>query len=539
MVLEARRIVDQDMIVTTTTTNTVTRDIENDINTDSMKELYNRFSYDDAAQYVYGMEYNAWKQLHMKPTTAEQLQKYQASMPLHAKHDTELLQPRISTNTNQTTATNASHATTGTGTRTVVSSTEEKETEDTKDVAVVENVTPTTATTTTSAVIDDPIHTDSSFATVVTTTDGVVVTAKTVPSSSASNVVVTTTIPTTTSSTLSSSLVDNAAIAETKQNDPTPTRNTFHSNVCCVDMDDDDDDIPDRMMGANDTTTCTETANATTATTRSNRNDATIETTTTVMEKTIPLTASSATENQCPNMKPMIDIPDMMSYRNGQFPVIAIVTISDRAYAGIYPDQSGPMIADTIRSVPGIPSDLQFIMNMIVPDDMAAIQAKIRTICDNGSQISVDCIITTGGTGFGIRDVTPEATREIVTYELMNFISFILSTTVYTTNTTTHIPVTKSSSPFASPNHKKKNNSILNPIYTASLLSRGVVGVISSSSSPTSSSILETICDHHTLIVNLPGSPTAIQEMLPIILPYILHIIVELQHVTPDILHIG
>ena len=73
MVLEARRIVDQDMIVTTTT-NTVTRDIENDINHDSMKELYNRFSYDDAAQYVYGMEYNAWKQLHMKPTTAEQLQ---------------------------------------------------------------------------------------------------------------------------------------------------------------------------------------------------------------------------------------------------------------------------------------------------------------------------------------------------------------------------------------------------------------------------------------------------------------------------------
>lgn len=71
-------------------------------------------------------------------------------------------------------------------------------------------------------------------------------------------------------------------------------------------------------------------------------------------------------------------------YRNEQFPVIAIVTISDRAYAGIYPDQSGPMIANTIRSVPGIPSDLQFIMNMIVPDDMAAIEAKIRTICDNG-----------------------------------------------------------------------------------------------------------------------------------------------------------
>jgi molybdenum cofactor synthesis domain-containing protein len=568
MVLEARRIVDQDLMMSTNhvavggNSNT-DRLLDHDDVSQNCIDLYNRFSYDDAAQYVYGMEYSAWKQLHMKPTTAEQLQKYQASLPLHAKHDTELLQPRT---TVVVVATSPVTAVATTSPATATMGTSDVTTTTTTNVAptrMEENIsaspTPTTPMTSDApptiavpspnddvGIKDIPVEETEAIpiAAMSTTTihpvaisNDVVAVTRLETESTTTNLDTTTTTNSTTTAaaTAAATAAVNTTTTSTSNSknatDTTATKPvTFHSNVCCVDIDDDndEDDIQDMMDPYSITATTTTTAVAAAKNTSTNH------------------TVDDTTTNEKPStihqslIQPMIDIPEMIAYRNEQFPVIAIVTISDRAYAGIYPDQSGPMIADTIRSVPGIPSDLQFIMNMIVPDDMAAIQAKIRTICNNGSDIRVDCIITTGGTGFGIRDVTPEATREIITYELINFIPFILSSGTITTTTTTTTTTTNTQSLLSpSPNRIEKNKSIHNPIYTASLLSRGVVGVISSSSSSTSSSLLETICDHHTLIVNLPGSPTAIQEMLPILLPYLLHMIVELQHVTPDILHIG
>ena len=574
MVLEARRIVDEDLIIgdADTATTPLSSDINNNNDTRATIERYNRFSYDDAARHVYGMDYATWKQRHMKATTAEQLQKYQASIPLHAKHDATLLQPRtndISTTTTTTTgnatSTNITSPTTNTLPQNHV----------TDPVAALE--TPATTNDMTVTTLDnggDEMVNDISndHKSVAATSD--IIPAVT-PSGTGEATRTAIAMLTETDPGMTATATATTHVTSTDINNNTTPKTTFHSNVCCVDLNDEDDDdiqmmansqtaaATTTMMTRENVTSTTTTSNATNGTTIPNveitstelATNSSVPTTTSVAATTVtanPMGSKSQPTNPhspVPKSIAKVQVPDMKSYRNQQFPVLAIVTISDRAYAGIYSDRSGPMIANTIRSVPNIPNDLQFIQNMIVPDDMAAIQAKIRTICDNGSDVRVDCIITTGGTGFGVRDVTPEATREVISYEMINFISYILSitggdtTTMASASSQAAALSLSSSSPLNIYTDSKADEDIMkgdtsNPIHKASLLSRGVVGVISSSST-TSSSMLEAICDHHTLIVNLPGSPTAIQEMLPILLPYILHIIVELQHITPDILHIG
>jgi molybdopterin adenylyltransferase len=312
MVLEARRMVDAN--VTTISPRTV--------------EALNSFGYDDAAQWVYGMEYEQWKQRHMKPTTAEQLQNFNDSRSIHAQHDTTLLQQR----------------------------------------------------------------------------------SEWVPSDT-----VVPTVP-------------------------------LSSNVCCVDV---DPVATDSIVPAPDPPTLP------------------------------PLSNTSAYY-----VPPAI--PSLSLFRNEQFPVTAILTVSDRAYAGVYPDEGGPAVATAIRSVAGVPSDLDFVMVM-VPDDAAAIQAKLQTLADQG----VDLIWTTGGTGLAPRDVTPEATAEVVDYELSSLVAFCMT--------------------------------LCAERYPHQTLSRGTAGILNS----------------QTVVCNLPGHPKSIAEMMPIVLPLILHVVADVQHVTPEILHIG
>ena len=92
---------------------------------------------------------------------------------------------------------------------------------------------------------------------------------------------------------------------------------------------------------------------------------------------------------------------------------VGIVTISDRASAGTYQDESGPALE---RAVGGRGWKLK--AKRIVPDDMAQIQTAILELVDHEG---CALVLTTGGTGVAPRDVTPEAVRVIATKELPGF----------------------------------------------------------------------------------------------------------------------
>jgi molybdopterin adenylyltransferase len=89
-----------------------------------------------------------------------------------------------------------------------------------------------------------------------------------------------------------------------------------------------------------------------------------------------------------------------------------IITISDRAAAGVYEDLGGPALKEAAGKL-----GWEVVAERLVPDDLKAIQEAIRT------QIAAGChlILTTGGTGIGPRDVTPEAVREMAVRELPGF----------------------------------------------------------------------------------------------------------------------
>ena len=149
---------------------------------------------------------------------------------------------------------------------------------------------------------------------------------------------------------------------------------------------------------------------------------------------------------------------------------VGIMTISDRAYRGEYEDESGPLIRRIIEErLPGA----HVALTSVVPDDFRFIKAGLRQWCD---EAQLDLILTTGGTGFGPRDVTPEATRAIIEREAPGLAEAMRAASLRVT-------------PHA-------------------MLSRAVAGIRG-----------------HTLIINLPGSPKAVQENLEVILPALPHAI--------------
>jgi molybdenum cofactor synthesis domain-containing protein len=143
-----------------------------------------------------------------------------------------------------------------------------------------------------------------------------------------------------------------------------------------------------------------------------------------------------------------------------------ILTLSDRSASGERTDLSGPTLADLIRA-----ENWSVVEQAILPDDESAIRAKLADWADNGK---FDVILTTGGTGFALRDVTPEATRAVIQRdapglaETMRFESL-----------------------------KKTPHA---------MLSRAVSGIRG-----------------RTLIVNLPGSPKGALENLQTIVPVLPH----------------
>lgn len=91
---------------------------------------------------------------------------------------------------------------------------------------------------------------------------------------------------------------------------------------------------------------------------------------------------------------------------------VGIITISDRASAGDYEDLGGPALKEVAKK-----TGWQILAEAIVPDEMTRIQETIRSFAQQGCGL----ILTTGGTGIGPRDVTPEAIRAIMRVELPGF----------------------------------------------------------------------------------------------------------------------
>jgi molybdopterin adenylyltransferase len=145
---------------------------------------------------------------------------------------------------------------------------------------------------------------------------------------------------------------------------------------------------------------------------------------------------------------------------------IGRITISDRASAGVYEDRSGPEIENVLREFLG--QNVTF-ESLIVPDEVPLISAALKKFAD---EAKCDMVITTGGTGIAARDVTPEATRPVLEKELPGF-------------------------------GEAMRMQSLAKVKTA-ILSRATAGTRGK-----------------TLIVNLPGKPTAVRECLEILAPAI------------------
>jgi molybdopterin adenylyltransferase len=145
---------------------------------------------------------------------------------------------------------------------------------------------------------------------------------------------------------------------------------------------------------------------------------------------------------------------------------IGRVTASDRASSGLYEDRSGPEIERMMREVFGERAAFEA---RVVPDDLERIAAALRELADVHR---CDLVVTTGGTGVGPRDVTPEATLQVLEKQLPGFGEIMRVQS------------------FAK-------------VRTA-ILSRAVAGVRG-----------------RCLIVNLPGKPSAVRECLEILGPAI------------------
>ena len=153
----------------------------------------------------------------------------------------------------------------------------------------------------------------------------------------------------------------------------------------------------------------------------------------------------------------------------------AVITISDSRSAGRAVDTAGPATAECLTSI-----GLTVIEQRIVPDEAAQIASAVKSLIN---QVAV--IATTGGTGIGPRDVTPEAIRPLFDRELPGFGE------IMRTGSFTQTPL--------------------------SIISRGGAGVAGS-----------------TLIVMLPGSPKGVRECLTLIGPAIKHILKVLTSPSVD-----
>jgi molybdopterin adenylyltransferase len=138
---------------------------------------------------------------------------------------------------------------------------------------------------------------------------------------------------------------------------------------------------------------------------------------------------------------------------------VALLVLSDKASSGQRKDDCTAIMRA------GLPTGCKVVLETILPDDRASIEALLRDICDGGN---ADCVLTSGGTGLGLRDVTPQATQAVADYEVPGLAEAMRAASLATVPT--------------------------------AMLSRAVA-----------------VVRRRTLIVNLPGSPKGVAETLAVI----------------------
>jgi len=145
---------------------------------------------------------------------------------------------------------------------------------------------------------------------------------------------------------------------------------------------------------------------------------------------------------------------------------IGVLTVSDRGAAGEYEDRSGPLAVELVMAATGWAAERY----AVIPDEFETIAATLREWCAAGLEL----VLTTGGTGFAPRDVTPEATRAVIDRDAPGIAEALRAESLKVTR--------------------------------HAMLSRAVAGFRGG-----------------TLIVNLPGNPKAVRENLAILLPVLPH----------------
>lgn len=145
---------------------------------------------------------------------------------------------------------------------------------------------------------------------------------------------------------------------------------------------------------------------------------------------------------------------------------VGIITASDKGSAGQREDLSGEVIKELVSA-----AGYQVVSHKILPDDMQALSQEMIRLAD---EVQVELILTTGGTGFSQRDITPEATKQVIEREVPGI-----------------------------PEAMRAYSLQLTP---KAMLSRATAGIRKKS-----------------LIINLPGSPKAVRETLSYILPPVHH----------------
>ena len=154
----------------------------------------------------------------------------------------------------------------------------------------------------------------------------------------------------------------------------------------------------------------------------------------------------------------------------------AVLTVSDRSWRGERPDASGPALIEMVKR-----QGWEVVRQSILPDDLTMLSEFLASWCDRGD---VDVILTTGGTGFAPRDVTPEATRAVIERDAPGLAEAMRAASA-------------AKSPHA-------------------MLSRAVTGIRGKA-----------------LIINLPGSPKAAVENFQVVMPALEHA-VKLLREDPD-----
>lgn len=153
----------------------------------------------------------------------------------------------------------------------------------------------------------------------------------------------------------------------------------------------------------------------------------------------------------------------------------AVITLSDKGSRGEREDLSGPAIGVIIKTI-----DAEVVFYEVIPDEKDLIKERLIYYADK-----VDLILTTGGTGLSPRDVTPEATLEVIGREIPGIAEAMRMGGLEKTK--------------------------------RAMLSRAVAGVRG-----------------NTLIINMPGSPKAIREGLEIIMEVIPHAVEKIKGSTAD-----